>query len=117
MFGGREGSVASPLEQARDYLYRSMLAVHPQLAGIPIDRAWGGHVAITIDRLPHCGRLDGLWYATGCNGSGVALNTWLGHRMAGAICGDPLPAFAELTHRPDPPATRCGEPGCPPRPP
>ena len=49
-----------------------------------VERAWGGNVALTLDRLPHCGRIDGLWYATGCNGSGVALNTWLGHRMAGA---------------------------------
>ena len=79
-----------------------MLDVHPQLAGVRVERAWGGYVALTIDRLPHCGRIDGLWYATGCNGSGVALNTWLGHRMAGALCGDPLPAFAELVHRPIP---------------
>ena len=50
-----------------------------------VERAWGGNVALTLDRLPHCGRIDGLWYATGCNGSGVALNTWLGHRMAGAL--------------------------------
>ena len=34
----------------------------------------------------------------GCNGSGVALNTWMGARMAGAICGDELPPFAELEH-------------------
>ena len=79
-----------------------MLEVHPQLAGVRVERAWGGNVALTIDRLPHCGRIDGLWYATGCNGSGVALNTWLGHRMAGALCGEPLPAFAELAHRPIP---------------
>ena len=64
-----------------------------------MERAWGGQVALTLDRLPHCGRIDGLWYATGCNGSGVALNTWLGHRMAAAIDGEPLPPFAELRHR------------------
>jgi len=79
-----------------------MLTVHPQLAGVPVERAWGGNVALTLDRLPHCGRIDGLWYATGCNGSGVALNTWLGHQMAAAIDGDRLPPFAELRHRPIP---------------
>lgn len=102
VFGGRKALGRVSLDDARDYLYRSMLEVHPQLNGVRIERAWGGNVALTIDRLPHCGRVDGLWYATGCNGSGVALNTWLGHRMAGAICGEPLPAFAELTHRPIP---------------
>jgi glycine/D-amino acid oxidase-like deaminating enzyme len=102
VFGGRKGLGRVSLEDAREHLYRSMLAVHPQLRGTRIERAWGGNVALTRDRLPHCGRLDGIWYATGCNGSGVALNTWLGHRMAGALCGGPLPAFAELTHRPVP---------------
>ena len=102
VFGGRKKLGGVSLDEARDFLYRSMLDVHPQLAGVRVERAWGGYVALTIDRLPHCGRIDGLWYATGCNGSGVALNTWLGHRMAGALCGDPLPAFAELVHRPIP---------------
>ena len=102
VFGGRKKLGRVSLEEARDFLFRSMLDVHPQLAGVAIERAWGGNVALTVDRLPHCGRIDGIWYATGCNGSGVALNTWLGHRMAGAMCGDPLPAFAALTHRPIP---------------
>ena len=102
LFGGRKKLGRVSLEEARDFLYRSMLEVHPQLAGARIERAWGGDVALTLDRLPHCGRMDGLWYATGCNGSGVALHTWLGHRMASAICGGPLPPFAELPHRPIP---------------
>jgi hypothetical protein len=28
----------------------------------------------------------------------VALNTWMGRAMAGAMCGDELPPFAELPH-------------------
>jgi glycine/D-amino acid oxidase-like deaminating enzyme len=102
VFGGRKRLGAVRLDEARDHLYRSMVTVHPQLAGVPVERAWGGNVALTLDRLPHCGRIDGLWYATGCNGSGVALNTWLGHQMAAAIDGEPLPPFAELRHRPIP---------------
>ena len=102
VFGGRKRLGAVQLDEARTFLQRSMVAVHPQLAGIPVTRAWGGQVALTRDRLPHCGRIEGLWYATGCNGSGVALNTWLGHRMAAAIDGEPLPAFADLRHRPVP---------------
>jgi glycine/D-amino acid oxidase-like deaminating enzyme len=98
VFGGRKRLGPVALDEARDHLYRSMLEVHPQLAGVRVERAWGGNVALTFDRLPHCGRIDGLWYATGCNGSGVALNTWLGHRMAAAIEGEPLPPFAELRH-------------------
>jgi glycine/D-amino acid oxidase-like deaminating enzyme len=99
VFGGRKRLGGVALDEARAFLHRSMLEVHPQLAGVRVEHAWGGNVALTLDRLPHCGRLDGLWYATGCNGSGVATNTWLGHRMAAAICGEPLPPFAELRHR------------------
>ena len=54
----------------------------------------------TMDRLPHVGRIGRSWYATGCNGSGVATNTWLGHRLAGTVAGTaPPPAFAHLKHR------------------
>ena len=69
-----------------------------------VERAWGGNVALTLDRLPHCGRLDGLWYATGCNGSGVALNTWLGHRMAGAPVRRAAARVRGAGAPPDPPA-------------
>ena len=102
-FGGRRSLARSSLAQAREFLYASMVAVHPQLAGVPVARTWGGDVAVTLDRLPHVGRVDGAWYATGCNGSGVALNTWLGMRIGRHLAGDgPPPAFAELPHRPIP---------------
>ena len=103
VFGGRRSLARSTLAQAREFLYASMVAVHPQLAGVAVARAWGGDVAVTLDRLPHVGRIDGAWYATGCNGSGVALNTWLGMRIGRHLVGDgPPPAFAELRHRPIP---------------
>ena len=64
---------------------------------------WGGNVAVTLDRMPHVGRVRGAWYATGCNGSGVALNTWLGHRLGQVVLGEAAPpSFAELRHRPIP---------------
>lgn len=94
VFGGRKGLSDTTVPAARDELHARLASVHPQIAEVPLVRAWGGSVALTRDRLPHCGRIDGAWYATGCNGSGVALNTWLGHAMAGAICGEGLPPFS-----------------------
>ena len=103
VFGGRRSLAKSSLAQAREFLYASMVAVHPQLAGVAVARAWGGDVAVTLDRLPHVGRIDGAWYATGCNGGGVPLNTWLGMSIGRHLAGDgPPPAFAELPHRPIP---------------
>ena len=87
VFGGRTSLGATTVPRARDVLAGEMVRVHPQLEGVAIDRAWGGNVAITFDRLPHCGRtpLPGggsVAFATGCNGTGVALMTWFGQQAA-----------------------------------
>jgi glycine/D-amino acid oxidase-like deaminating enzyme len=103
IFGGRRSLGHATVAEAAEYLATSMRRIHPQLADARITHRWGGNVAITLDRLPHVGRLRGAWYATGCNGSGVALNTWLGHRLAQVVLGEaPPPSFAELRHRPIP---------------
>jgi glycine/D-amino acid oxidase-like deaminating enzyme len=103
LFGGRRSLGPVSLGDARDHLVASMREIHPQLAGRAVTHQWSGYVAMTLDRMPHAGRLGGAWYASGCNGSGVATNTWLGHRIGQAILGDaPPPAVAELHHRPIP---------------
>ncbi len=103
VFGGRRSLQHATVAEAADYLTRSLHEVHPQLCDVPVTHRWGGNVAITLDRMPHVGQIRGAWYATGCNGSGVALNTWLGHRLGQVVLGEaPPPAFAELTHRPIP---------------
>jgi len=102
VFGGRTSLSPTTVAHARDSLYREMIRVHPQLAGVSLDHAWGGNVAITFDRLPHCGRIPipgggDVAFAAGCNGTGVALATWFGDRAARWLTGeDPPPPFAEL---------------------
>ncbi len=97
VFGGRASLVPTSVSRARDVLYREMVRVHPQLDGVPVEYAWGGNVAVTRDRLPHCGRIGGVAFATGCNGSGVALATWFGFAAAAWLTGAAAPpAFAQL---------------------
>lgn len=99
IFGGRNRLDPVDIPVARDFLYDNMVRIHPQLQGVAIDYAWTGFVAMTLDRLPHVGTIDGVWYATGCNGTGVSLNGWLGHRLGRVVTGQaPPPAFAELKH-------------------
>ena len=80
-----------------------MVRLHPQLRDARLEFAWGGNVAVTLDRLPHFGQVppgsaSGAWFATGCNGSGVALNTWLGSRAAAVVAhGAGPPAFADIS--------------------
>jgi glycine/D-amino acid oxidase-like deaminating enzyme len=64
-----------------------MRDVFPELADTQVEFAWSGKVAYPVDHLPHAGRLGGVHYAMGYCGHGVALATYLGHRMAEVIAG------------------------------
>ncbi len=68
----------------RPYLTR----IFPQLASRPIDYAWGGTLAITMNRLPSVGRLDpNLFFAQGYSGHGVPIATLAGQLIAEALAG------------------------------
>ena len=43
--------------------------------------------AFTLDEMPHMGKFDNMHYALGCNGSGVAMMSYLGHQTARKIVG------------------------------
>ena len=78
IFGGRAKFGQYSPQQTAPLLYRFMCDRFPKLAGCRITHAWTGNVAFTFDELPHMGKQDGLHYALGCNGSGVAMMTYLG---------------------------------------
>jgi glycine/D-amino acid oxidase-like deaminating enzyme len=87
VFGGRAAFTPTPVARSAAILERGMREVFPELAGVPVEYAWGGQVGFTIDQLPHAGTLDGVHYALGYCGHGVALSTWLGHRIGDALAG------------------------------
>jgi glycine/D-amino acid oxidase-like deaminating enzyme len=91
LFGGRASFAPTTIANARDWLYAAMIRVHPQLAGIMIEHAWGGNVGFTFDRLPHIGRIDGITYALGYCGTGVAMASYFGQLAADWIAGGELP--------------------------
>ncbi len=87
-----------------------MRDVFPELAKTRITHAWTGNVAFTFDHLPHIGVEGGLHYAAGCQGSGVAMASWIGHQAALKIAGaanervalDGLPFPTRPLYRGDP---------------
>jgi glycine/D-amino acid oxidase-like deaminating enzyme len=91
LFGGRASFAPTTIARARDWLYAAMVRVHPQLAGIMVEHAWGGNVAFTFDRLPHIGRMKGITYALGYCGTGVAMSTYFGQLAADWIAAGELP--------------------------
>ena len=92
LFGGRASFAPTTIAKARDWLHQGMLRVHPQLAGLKVERAWGGQLGFTFDRLPHIGRLKGVTYALGYCGTGVAMSSYLGQLAADWIAAGELPA-------------------------
>ena len=87
IFGGRARFTPVTPETSAPILHRFMTERFPQLKGTRITHAWTGNVAFTWDALPHTGKLDGMHYALGCNGSGVAMMTYLGYQTARRIIG------------------------------
>jgi glycine/D-amino acid oxidase-like deaminating enzyme len=87
LFGGRLHLRDIDERTAAEGLYRRMVRVWPELDACRITHAWKGSLGFTFDRLPHMGTHDGLHFAMGCNGSGVAMATYLGHQSALRILG------------------------------
>ena len=96
LFGGRASFAPTTIPRARDWLYRAMLRVHPQLGGVRVTHAWGGRLGFSLDRMPHIGRIDGITYALGYCGTGVAMATAFGRQAAAFISGEPLPPFLTM---------------------
>ncbi len=97
LFGGRAQFSAVTEEgtrRAAAVLHRAMLDVFPYLSSTAVEFAWSGRVAFARDELPHAGQLDGLDFAAGYAGHGIAMAIGLGEvvarRMAGHMVRHPF---------------------------
>ncbi|HEY2891542.1 MAG TPA: FAD-binding oxidoreductase [Dongiaceae bacterium] len=101
LFGGGETYSAREPADIAGFVRPYMLRVFPQLANKRIDHGWGGRLAITMNRLPHLGRLPGdIYFAQGYSGQGVALSSLAGKLMTEAIAGtaERFDLFARIPH-------------------
>ena len=78
---------------------RELRAIFPSLGDAQVSHAWTGNVAMTRSDLPGIGQRDGIWYALGCNGSGVAMMPHLGRKLALKVCGSPKAEPRSTTYR------------------
>jgi len=90
LFGGRAAffpETDRTIRRSAEILRRGMIDVYPQLRDAKLDYVWGGTLDFAFDIMPHAGRLDGLYYAVGYAGHGVAMATYQGQKMAELIAG------------------------------
>lgn len=87
LFGGRVSLAEIDERRSAAGLFRRLVAVWPELAGCRLTHSWKGALAFTFDRLPHMGESGGMHFAMGCNGSGVAMATYLGDQIALKLLG------------------------------
>ncbi len=81
IFGGRAAFFpedSSTVRRSAEILRRDMLSIFPQLQDAQIEYAWGGTLDFAFDTMAHVGEMDGVGYALGYAGHGVALGTYLG---------------------------------------
>jgi glycine/D-amino acid oxidase-like deaminating enzyme len=91
LFGGRAAffpETDQTIRRSAEILRRGMIDVYPQLRDAKIDYVWGGTLDFAFDIMPHAGQLDGMYYAVGYAGHGVAMATYQGQKMAELIAGD-----------------------------
>ncbi|HKV62405.1 MAG TPA: FAD-binding oxidoreductase [Candidatus Acidoferrum sp.] len=112
LFGGRAAffpESESTVRQSAEILRRGMIGVYPQLRDTKIVYVWGGTLDFALDVMPHAGKLDGMYFAAGFAGHGVAAATWFGAKLAAQICGDPADIpFAAINFPPAPLGLRSG---------
>jgi len=91
LFGGRAAffpETTQTVRRSAEILRRGMIDVYPQLSDAKIDYVWGGTLDFAFDIMPHAGQLDGMYYAVGYAGHGVAMATYQGQKTAELMAGD-----------------------------
>lgn len=88
IFGGRAAFFPeneNTIAQSGEILRREMIQVYPQLKDVKVEYVWGGTLDFAFDQMTHVGEEDGIYYALGYAGHGVAMATYLGATVAEAI--------------------------------
>jgi glycine/D-amino acid oxidase-like deaminating enzyme len=91
LFGGRAAffpETGDSIRKSAEILQRGMIEVYPQLRDTKVEFVWGGTLDFAFDIMPHAGQIDGIHYALGYAGHGVAMATYQGHLMALEMAGE-----------------------------
>lgn len=100
LFGGRAAffpETSTTVRKSAEILREGMIEVYPQLKEAKVEHVWGGTLDFCFDIMPHAGEMDGIFFALGYAGHGVAMATYQGQKMADWIAdGKTDNPFAEI---------------------
>jgi glycine/D-amino acid oxidase-like deaminating enzyme len=100
LFGGRAAffpETDQTIRKSAELLRRGMIDVFPQLRDTKVEYVWGGTLDFCFDIMPHAGQIDGIYFAVGYAGHGVAMATYQGQKMAEWIAeGKTANPFTEI---------------------
>ena len=91
LFGGRAAFFPEndqTIRRSGEILRQGMMGVYPQLRDARLEYVWGGTLDFAFDIMPHAGQMDGMYYAVGYAGHGVAMATYQGQKIAEMMAGD-----------------------------
>jgi glycine/D-amino acid oxidase-like deaminating enzyme len=91
LFGGRAAffpESGDSIRRSAEILRLGMIKVYPQLHDTRVEFVWGGTLDFAFDIMPHAGQMDGMYYAVGYAGHGVAMATYQGLLMGQRIAGE-----------------------------
>lgn len=113
LFGGRCTYSNREIFDVEGALAPRLKRILPQLGDIKVDYAWGGAIAIPLNRVPLIGKLrEGVFYVQGYSGHGVNCSHVAGEILADAVDAkfEDLDLFEAVRHFRIPAATVIGNP-------
>jgi len=88
LFGGRHNlSTGLSVAESARLMRKRMVEVFPQLATVRLSHTWTGKLGLTFDLMPHVGCHNGIHYAYGYAGHGVAVASLVGKEMGEVLAG------------------------------
>ena len=82
MIGTRAAMHSITAEQALPTLRKMLIEIFPSLVDVEISHCWTGFTGFSFSKLPSLGYDQGIYYALGYCGNGVAMAPYLGHKAA-----------------------------------
>ncbi len=114
LFGGKTIYSGKDPKDIGKVMFKDMLKVFPQLAGVKIDYAWGGHIDLAVNRMPHMGEYqENVTFVQGFSGHGVVATHIAGRVLAEKAMGNSerFNVWNQIKHHTFPGGTLLRKPG------